>query len=77
MRDLHLLLQAAEVEVVPVSRDQIDVAMEGFRRFGKGRHPAGLNYGDLFAYGLASLRAEALLFVGDDFAKTDVTPAPH
>ena len=77
VRDLHLLLHAAEVEVVPVTRDQVDVAMEGFRRFGKGRHPAGLNYGDLFAYGLASLRAEALLFVGDDFARTDVTPAPH
>lgn len=77
VRDLHLLLHAAGVEVVPVSRDQVDVAIEGFRRFGKGRHPAGLDFGDLFAYGLASLRADALLFVGDDFAKTDVAPALH
>lgn len=75
VRDLDLLLHAAQATVVPVSRDQVDVATEGFRRFGKGRHPAGLNYGDLFAYGLASLRAEPLLFVGDDFARTDVTPA--
>lgn len=72
VRDLDLLLQAAEMDVVAVARDQTEVAFEGFRRFGKGRHPAGLNYGDLFAYGLASLRAEPLLFVGDDFARTDV-----
>lgn len=75
VRDLDLLLQAAEATVVPVARDQMDVAIEGFRRFGKRRHPAGLNYGDLFAYGLASLHAEPLLFVGEDFAKTDVVPA--
>jgi ribonuclease VapC len=75
VRDLDLLLQAAGATVVSVTRDQVDVAIEGFRRFGTGRHAAGLNYGDLFAYGLASLRAEPLLFVGDDFAKTDVTPA--
>jgi len=74
VRDLDLLLQAAGVEVVPVARDQVDIATEGFRRYGKGRHAAALNHGDLFAYGLASLRAEPLLFVGDDFAKTDVTP---
>lgn len=75
VRDLELLLHAAQATVVPLSRDQVDVATEGFRRFGKGRHPASLNYGDLFAYGLASLRAEPLLFVGGDFARTDVTPA--
>lgn len=75
VRDLDLLLPAAGATVVSVTRDQVDVAIEGFRRFGNGRHAAGLNYGDLFAYGLASLRAEPLLFVGDDFAKTDVTPA--
>jgi ribonuclease VapC len=76
VRDLHLLLHAAEATVVPVARDQVDVAVEGFRRFGKGRHVAGLNYGDLFAYGLASLRAEPLLCVGDDFAKTGVAAVP-
>ena len=75
VRDLDLLLHAAGATVVPVTSDQVDVATEGFRRFGKGRHAAGLNYGDLFAYGLASLHAEPLLFVGDDFGRTDVTPA--
>lgn len=75
VRDLDLLLQAAEATVVPVTREQVEVATEGYRRFGKGRHLAGLNYGDLFAYALASLRAEPLLFVGDDFVKTDVTVA--
>lgn len=74
VRDLDLLLQAAQATVVPVARDQVDVAIEGFRRSGRGRHVAGLNYGDLVAYGLASLRAEPLLLVGDDFAKIDVTP---
>lgn len=75
LRDLDLLLHAADVSIVPMSRDQVDVATEGFRRYGKGRHAAALNYGDLFAYGLASLRAEPLLFVGDDFTQTDVTSA--
>lgn len=75
VRDLDLMLQAVEATVVPVARDQVEVAFEGFRRFGKGHRPAGLNYGDLFAYGLAALRAEPLLFVGADFARTDVTPA--
>lgn len=73
VRDLDLLLQASGAEVVPVTREHVDVATEGFRRYGKGRHAAALNYGDLFAYGLASLRAEPLLYVGDDFAKTDVS----
>ena len=75
LRALDLLLHAADVSIVPVSRDQVDVATEGFRRYGKGRHAAGLNHGGLFAYGLASLRAEPLLFVGDDFAETDVPSA--
>lgn len=76
IRDLDLLLHAAKATVVPVARDQLDVSVEGFRRFGKGRHVAGLNFGDLFAYGLAALRAEPLLFVGDDFAKTDIDAVP-
>lgn len=46
-----------------------------FSRFGKGRHPAGLNYGDCFAYALAMARAEPVLYKGADFSKTDVVPA--
>ena len=73
--DLNALLSAAGVEIVPVDEAQVDAAHDGFRRFGKGRHPAGLNYGDCFAYGLARLLGEPLLFKGEDFSLTDVDPA--
>ncbi len=66
------LLEAIGVEVVPVDARQVDLAFDGFRRFGKGRHPAGLNFGDLFAYALARALDAPLLFKGDDFARTDV-----
>ncbi len=51
------------------------LALDAFRRFGKGRHPAGLNFGDCFSYALAESSAESLLFKGSDFAKTDVSVA--
>jgi ribonuclease VapC len=51
------------------------VARRAFSRFGKGRHPAGLNFGDCFAYALATVRGEPLLYKGDDFARTDVVAA--
>jgi ribonuclease VapC len=68
-------LERSAVEVVAVTRDQIETAREGFRRFGKGRHPAGLNFGDCFSYGLSMFLGETLLFCGQDFSKTDVRPA--
>jgi ribonuclease VapC len=68
-------LENSPIEVVVVTRDQVEIAREGFRRFGKGRHPAGLNFGDCFSYGLAKLTGEMLLFSGHDFAKTDLRPA--
>jgi ribonuclease VapC len=71
-RELDLLLQKAEIEIVPVDADQIAEARRAYRRFGRGRHAAGLNYGDLFAYALARALGEPLLFKGDDFIKTDV-----
>jgi len=55
-----------------VDQDQVEIARLAWRRFGKGRHPAGLNYGDCFSYALALTRGEPLLFKGEDFAKTDV-----
>jgi ribonuclease VapC len=67
------LLERAEV--VPVSPRQAMLAVAGWRRFGKGRHPAGLNFGDCFAYALAMERGEPLLFKGEDFAQTDVKRA--
>jgi ribonuclease VapC len=71
-RELDALVQKAEVVVVPVEADHVAEARRAYRRFGKGRHPAGLNFGDVFAYALARISGEPLLFKGDDFARTDV-----
>jgi ribonuclease VapC len=71
-RELDLLLYRAAIEVVAVDQDQAEVARLAWRRFGKGRHPAGLNYGDCFAYALAKTRRLPLLFQGDDFSQTDI-----
>lgn len=60
------------VTVVPVTEAQAELARTAYRRFGKGRHPAALNYGDCFAYALAVSLHESLLFTGKDFSKTDV-----
>lgn len=71
-RELDLLIHKAEIEVVPVDAEHVSEARRAYRRFGKGRHAAGLNFGDLFAYALARRSGEPLLFKGDDFAKTDI-----
>lgn len=75
VRDLRLLLHAAGARVVPFDADQVELAHAGFVRFGKGRHPAALNFGDLHAYALSKAHGAPLLFVGDDFALTDVVAA--
>ena len=75
VRDLDDFLDRAGITQVAVDVEQGKLARRAFRRFGKGRHPAGLNYGDCFAYALAALRRESLLFKGDDFSRTDATPA--
>jgi len=71
VRALDRLLSAADIEIVPVDFEQAQAAREAFRRFGKGRHSAGLNFGDCFSYALAQCRAEPLLFKGNDFSQTD------
>jgi ribonuclease VapC len=71
-REFDLFLVRAGLEIVPVDKDQIEVARSAWRRFGKGRHAAGLNFGDCFAYALAKLLGEKLLAKGADFALTDV-----
>jgi ribonuclease VapC len=73
--DLHVLLTRLSIEVTPVDADQAQAALAGWRRFGKGRHPAGLNFGDCFAYALAKVSAAPLLYKGDDFRQTDVLSA--
>ena len=73
--DLAALLAELEAEIVSLDEAQAELAVAAWRRFGKGRHPAALNFGDAFSYALAAARGEALLFKGDDFAATDVTQA--
>jgi ribonuclease VapC len=70
------LVEAAGLSVEPVTRDQARIAREAYRDFGKGSgHKAGLNFGDCFAYALSKSAGEPLLFKGDDFIHTDLTPA--
>jgi len=66
------LLRDVEIGVEPVTLNQARIAREAYRDFGKGRHRAGLNLGDCFAYALAKEKGEALLFKGDDFCHTDL-----
>ncbi len=72
---LGQFLRAIAALVVPVDEEQVALARDGGSRFGRGRHPAGLNYGDCFSYALAIARREPLLFVGSDFSQTDVDRA--
>jgi ribonuclease VapC len=65
----------AEIVLEPVTRRQAEIAREAYRDFGKGRHRAGLNFGDCFAYALAKSLNEPLLFKGNDFRHTDIQPA--
>ena len=70
------LLSVTRAEIEPVTRRHAEIARQAYRDFGKGSgHPARLNLGDCFAYALARATGESLLFKGDDFARTDVTPA--
>lgn len=73
--EVEALMADAAIEVAPLTAGQAALACEGWRRFGKGRHPAGLNLGDCFSYALARERGEPLLFKGEDFARTDVRRA--
>lgn len=70
--ELDNILREFEVAIVPFDEHQAAIARDAFLRFGKGRHQAGLNFGDCVAYALARAEAEPLLFKGTDFAATDV-----
>lgn len=70
---LDRFLRGIGAEVVPVGEEQVSIARDAALRFGRGRHAASLNCGDCFSYALAIARDEPLLFVGDDFAQTDVS----
>lgn len=74
-RDLDALVAMAAMQVVPHDAGLAAAAREAFLRFGKGRHPAALNFGDCAAYALAKVRTAPLLFKGNDFSQTDLSPA--
>lgn len=73
--DLERLVSDFSLEVVPVDLAMAQRCLATHARYGKGIHPAGLNFGDCFAYALAHERQCPLLFVGDDFSRTDIAPA--
>jgi len=70
---LNLFVDRAGIELVPVDREQATVARRAFSRFGKGRHPARLNYGDCFSCALTTCSASGFCYKGDDFLRTDGT----
>lgn len=77
VRDLDLLLMRFGIEIVPFTESQAHLARTAFERYGKGRHPAQLNFGDCMAYALAKETGEELLFKGTDFSQTDIAAAPY
>lgn len=72
---LDEIMRTVDIELAPISQEQVNLAREAYQRYGKGNHPARLNLGDCFAYALAKARGEPLLFKGDDFPQTDVEAA--
>ena len=71
-REFDLFVVRANLQIIPVDAEQVDLARSAWRKYGKGRHPAGLNFGDCFSYGLAKVSGEPLLAKGTDFASTDL-----
>jgi ribonuclease VapC len=71
-REFDLFLVRVSLEIVPVDGEQVEIARSAWRKYGKGRHPAALNFGDCFAYALAKSSGEPLLAKGTDFALTDI-----
>ncbi len=74
-QELDVFLEKGRIELVPVTAEQAHAARRAWRRFGKGNHPAGLNFGDCFSYALAETSGEPLLFKGRDFEHTDIEAA--
>jgi ribonuclease VapC len=72
---VEALVKELGITIVPFGEREYEVAVDAFLRFGRGRHPAGLNFGDCLAYGTAAAANDSLLFVGADFARTDVPRA--
>jgi ribonuclease VapC len=75
LRQCDALFRRVRIVIEPVTVEHAHLARQAFHDFGKGRHPAGLNFGDCFAYALAKHTGEPLLFKGSDFSQTDVVSA--
>jgi ribonuclease VapC len=74
-RELDLFIHRTKVEIVAVDAEQVEIARFAWRKFGKGRHIAALNFGDCFAYALSKISSEPLLAKGEDFSRTDLQMA--
>ena len=72
---LFAFLRRLDTEVVAFNEEHLDAAATAFIRFGRGRHPAALNFGDCMSYAVASVAGMPLLFTGEDFRRTDIAPA--
>jgi ribonuclease VapC len=72
LREVEAYIRPLEIEVIAIAPTMVAAAVEAYQRFGKGRHPAGLNFGDCFAYACARHLGMPLLFKGDDFSRTDI-----
>lgn len=75
LRQVQAIFRNGKISVQPFTEEQAYVASQAYSNFGKGRHPAALNFGDCFSYALAKSMDEPLLFKGDDFRKTDIQSA--
>ena len=75
LREVEAYIRPLEIDVIAIDASATAAAVDAYQRFGKGRHPAGLNFGDCFAYACARQRAVPLLYKGDDFSQTDIDAA--
>ena len=75
-REFDLFVVRADLQIVPVDAEQIEIARSAWRKYGKGRHTAGLNFGDCFSYALAKSSGEPLMAKGTGFALTDIAVLP-
>jgi len=75
LAEIDLWLRKIEADIVPVDADLVDIATQAWLTYGKGRHPATLNFADCLSYALAKRADEPLLFIGSDFARTDIEAA--
>lgn len=75
LAEIDLWLARIEADIVPIDADLVDLATQAWLTYGKGRHPAALNFADCFSYALAKRADEPLLFIGKDFSQTDIEAA--